>query len=71
MTCVALVHSGKHEEVWTHCQNQRQKGSRFCKFHSDAVSGAILGLISQQPGDDLEPAIVHSLMRETRKQSDA
>ncbi len=42
--CLSYTRAGISAEGWTRCARRAAKGSRFCRFHENAVNGVVLGL---------------------------
>jgi hypothetical protein len=53
--CVALVHSGAHEDLWTPCVRPAQAGGLLCLEHRDALDGVLLGLESSDVVPHYQP----------------
>jgi len=42
--CLSYIRVGISAEGWARCARRAAEGSRFCRFHEDAVNGVVLGL---------------------------
>jgi len=42
--CMAYRVSRFHRNAWVRCQRTRSQGERFCRSHTNALQGALLGL---------------------------
>ena len=42
--CLSYTRAGTSAEAWARCVRRAAEGSRFCRFHEDAVNGVVLGL---------------------------
>jgi hypothetical protein len=45
MKCIAYVRSNRVAKAWARCKRRAARNSDFCITHSDATTGAVLGLL--------------------------